>query len=116
MDMGYTLHGMERSKERLNLNTKNAARQMELALERGIRAADCSSTLERRFLADRCLDDSEAIAYNGCCFIVNTQTKTVITVYPLPAWWGKRKRYVGKERVRKARAYYRMNDEYDYAM
>lgn len=110
MEMTYTLHGMKRSKERMNYNTKTAARQMELALTRGVRAADCTSCFERTFLTDRSLDGVFAVAYNGGCYIFNEGNNAVVTVYPLPSWWGKKKRYEGKERVRRAKAYYRMND------
>ena len=51
-----------------------------------------------------------AMAYNGCCYIFEYETNRVITVYSLPSWWEKKKRYNGKERIRRAKSYYRLND------
>ncbi len=103
-------HAIERSKERLNQNSKQAMRQIKLALERGKSAKDCTGSIEKKFLLDRCNISAYAVAYNGCCYIFENRTDRVVTVYSLPGWWGKKKHYKGKERIRKAKTYYRLNN------
>lgn len=103
-------HAIEKSKERLNQNSKQALRQIKLALERGKKAKDCNSSIEKKYLEDRCNMTAYAMAYNGCCYIFEYETNRVITVYSLPSWWEKKKRYNGKERIRRAKSYYRLND------
>ena len=54
--------------------------------------------------------NATAIAYNNFCYIVSEEGFCV-TLYPLPVWFGKKKHFNGKERIRNMKAYAR-----NYAM
>jgi len=98
-------HSVNRAKERLGLNEKVARKQISRAVERGKRA-DQFTSWERSYLENEARDDSYAIAYNNYCFIIG-QNGSCITMYHLPAWFGKKKHFDGKERIRNAKAYAR---------
>ena len=99
-----TLHGIERVKKRCNLkNQKTISKNIRLALERGKRAEDCSSW-EKSFLSREAYDDCTAIAYNDHCYIFNREGRCV-TMYKLPTWFGKKKHFDGKERIRNYKKY-----------
>ena len=110
-----TLHSIERAKERMGYNEKNAHRQINRALERGKRAEDFSSW-ERNYLESECGETTVAIAYNGFCYIVS-DTGLCLTMYELPAWFGKKKHFDGKEKIRNMKAYSRnyIMDKQEYA-
>lgn len=104
-----TIHGAQRAKERRNVkNIRSAEKNISLAVQRGKRAEDCSSW-ERNFLAATSRDDCTAVAYNNFCYIFSSDD-VCITLYPLPAWFGKKKRFDGKERIRNYKRYCRNND------
>lgn len=99
-----THHSIDRAKERCHLKNQRAAeRQIEKALKNGRRAEDFSSW-ERNYLLGEARDDCIAIAYNKFCYIVNSKNACV-TLYPLPVWFGKKKRFDGKERIRDYKKY-----------
>lgn len=106
-------HSIVRAKERLGYNAKNALKQINRALDRGKSAEDFTSW-ERDYLRNECADraDAKAIAYNNFCYIVGDDGKCV-TMYELPAWFGKKKHFDGKERIRKAKAYTRYHSYTD---
>ena len=106
-----TYHSIERAKERFGINERKATKMIELALERG-KTADKFTSWEKEYLEGECRDGSFAIAYNNFCFIVS-KGGVCITLYPLPAWFGKKKRFDGKERVRNAKKY---NGSFHYEM
>lgn len=86
-----SMHSIERSKERVGLNRKRAGRQIELAYQRGKRATDYSRSKDREFLERKsCKDHTEAVAYNGYCYIFDTNNKVCITVFPLPSKFDKK--------------------------
>ena len=100
-----TKHSIDRAKERRKLkNHKAAERNIEKALVDGKRAGDYSSW-ERNFLLHEGRDGCLALAYNNFCYIFNDQD-ICVTLYPLPAWFGKKKRFEGKDRVRDYKRYY----------
>lgn len=106
-----TMHGVDRIKERCNLkNQRSAVKSIKLALKRGKRAEDFTSW-ERDYLSKEAYGDCFAIAYNSFCYIVNSQGSCV-TVYPLPAWFGKKKHFDGKERIRDYKKYCKNNTGY----
>lgn len=80
-----SIHSIERSKERIGLNAKRAERQIELAYKRGKRAADYSRSKDREYLERKSRNNhTEAVAYNGYCYIFDLNNKVCITVFPLP--------------------------------
>lgn len=109
--MSTTIHSIERAKDRCNLkNVKSAERFIERAIERGKRAEDCKSW-EKSYLVREARNGCVAIAYNGFCYIINNEGKCV-TVYKLPKWFGKRKHFDGKERIRDYKKYCKNNIVY----
>lgn len=93
-----TVHSLNRAKDRLSINEKKAERMINQAIKKGKRASEFSSR-ERRFLEREASGGSEAIAYNNYCYIIS-ENGFCITMYPLPAWFGKKKRFDGKEHIR----------------
>lgn len=103
-----TIHGTHRVKARRNLkNQRSVEKSVQLAYNRGKRAEDCSSW-ERNFLSMKPQNDCTAVAYNNYCYIFNS-SGVCVTLYPLPAWFGKKKRFDGKERIRNYKQYSRDN-------
>lgn len=110
-ETNFTFHAMERSKERRNLkNQRSAIKNIELAIERGKRAEDFTSW-EREYLYDLATDNCYAIAYDTFCYIVSDEG-CCITMYRLPAWFGKKKHFEGKERIRDYKKYCKSNAQY----
>ena len=104
-----SLHSIDRAKERTGVNERKAHKMIKRALERGKKAEDYSSW-ERDYLQGECRENSTAIAYNNFCFIVN-EKGICVTLYPLPAWFGKKKHFNGKTRIRNLKVYTRNYDE-----
>lgn len=99
-----TYHSLDRVKDRQNVKNKRAAKRViARAIEKGKRAEDFSSW-ERDYLLNEARDDCIAIAYNGFCYIVNHHD-VCVTLYPLPAWFGKKKHFDGKERIKDYKKY-----------
>lgn len=93
-----TQHCLDRMKERVGCNPKGAKRMLNLARERGVRYEDCRWSIDRRFLESKTDEYTEAIAYNGYCFIMEKSTQKCITVYSLPKYFGKKKVFYRNER------------------
>lgn len=103
-----SVHSLERLKERSGKkNSREAARYLNNAVSRGKRAEDFASTAEKRYLEKKNSrsENHEAIVYDGNCFIFSEST--CITMFPLPAWFGKKKFYDGKEKIRHPHRYQR---------
>ena len=98
-----TYHSIQRANERTRYNGKTAIRFIENGIERGKTAEDFTQD-ERVFLANCGYDNCTAKAYNGYCLIVS-EAGVCVTLYPLPEWFGKKRHYDGKTRVRKAKRY-----------
>lgn len=108
-----SIHSIDRARERCNLKRDKAAmRNIQLAYERGKRAADLTSW-ERDYLLAEAHGDCTAIAYNRYCYIVSA-TGVCVTVYPLPRWFGQKKHFDGKERIRDYKKYVRNHTTYSY--
>lgn len=106
-----TYHSVQRVMERCNLpNQRAAVKNIHRAAQKGVRAEDCTSW-EQSYLRVEGRYGCEAIAYNGFCYIFN-QEEICVTVYPLPKWFGKKKHFDGKERIRDYRKYYKSNADY----
>ena len=105
-----TTHSITRAKERCGMkNPQTAARNINLALQRG-KCADAFTSRERDYLGSISRDNCTALAYNNFCYIVN-EYGVCVTLYPLPAWFGKKKRFDGKTKIRDYKQYF--NYHYD---
>ena len=107
-------HSIVRAKERLGYNEKNARKQINRALERG-KVAEEFKSWERNYLKNEGREDAYAIAYDNFCYIVGVDGSCV-TMYELPTWFGKKKQFDGKKRIRNAKAYSKYNAYTDFAM
>ncbi len=106
-----TVHGVSRAKDRCNVkNVRSAEKNVTLAIQRGKRAEEFTSW-ERSYLSKEAHDDCTAIAYNNFCYIVNP-AGACVTLYPLPSWFGKKKHFDGKERIRNYKQYCRNNSSF----
>lgn len=103
MKPSVTKHSLEKIKERLGVNLKRAEKRITDALTRGKSAEDFSSW-ERSFLEKEGKDGCRAVAYNGFCYIVSPDNACV-TLYPLPIWFGQKKHFDGKEKIRNIKKY-----------
>ena len=103
-----TVHSIIRAKERLGLNEKSAEHLIRNAIERGKTVEDYKPGKERTWIEQRCSEGFTASFYNGFCFILN-DNQLCITLYSVPGWFGKREHYDGKEKIRKAVKYSRLN-------
>lgn len=112
-----TLHSIDRLKERCNIkNYKAAERDISLAIQRG-KHAEQYAPWERTYLSAEAYDNCTAIAYNNFCYIIN-EFGMCVTVYNLPAWFGQKKHFAGKERICDYKKYCKANrfyrDEYEW--
>ena len=107
-------HSLTRAKERLGYNEKNALKQINRAKERG-KTAENFTSWEREYLENEAGIGTYAIAYNNFCYIIGADG-ICVTMYALPAWFGKKKHFDGKERIRNAKAYSRYNSYTDCEM
>lgn len=101
-----TIHSIERSKERLGLNERRAEKIIQLAIERGKTYNDFNSSHERKYLEQHTDSEVYAVAYNGYCYIISN-LGFCVTVYELPEWFGKKKQYDGKTKIKNMKSYYR---------
>lgn len=103
-----THHSIDRTMERCNLKSQQAAeKRITLAIQRGKYPDQCTSW-ERSYLSKEAHDNCTAIAYNGFCFIIN-ESGQCVTMHPLPKWFGKKKHFDGKERIRDFKKNYKNN-------
>lgn len=99
-----SIHSLERARERCNLkNDEVAVRSIDLAYERGRSAGDLASW-ERNYLLSKSQGNCSAVAYNNYCYIMS-DTGVCVTVYELPRWFGRKKHFDGKARIRDYRKY-----------
>ena len=109
--MTTTLHSIDRAMERCSLkNQRSAEKNISRAIQRGKRAEDCTSW-ERSYLSKEAHDNCTAVVYNSFCYIIN-ESGLCVTIYPLPAWFGKKKHFDGKERIRDYKKYCKSNQAY----
>ena len=98
-----TYHAIQRTKERAGLNKRTGTRFITNAIKRG-RGAEAFGSVEREYLRHESKDGYRAIAYNAFCFIVSKDNNCV-TMYPLPSWFGKKRYYQGKLKIRDTKKY-----------
>lgn len=105
--MATTIHSIKRTKERAGANEKKAERMVALAIERG-KTSDAFTSWERSYLKNQETDECVAVAFGGYCYLIS-YCGDCITMYPLPAWFGKKKHFDGKERIRNYKKYCKSN-------
>lgn len=99
----YTYHSLQRAEERTQFSGKTAMRFIENGISRGKTAADYKKE-ESQYLSRIAYDGCIAKAYNGYCLIIS-DLGDCVTLYPLPEWFGKKKHYDGKKRIRNIKRY-----------
>ena len=103
-----TLHSIERAKERAGMNPRTAEHFMRNALERGKDKTMFACEEKRRWLtAKENACGYKALVYNDMCLIVDRGV--VITMYEVPSWFKRQKRYNGKERIRNQAKFEKFN-------
>lgn len=106
-----TKHSIKRAKERIGANKKSAEHIMKNALERGKDKTMFSCEQKRQWLIGKeNIAGCKALVYNDTCFIVSPDN-SIITLYQLPGWFRKNKRYAGKERIRNLAKYTKLNSQ-----
>lgn len=106
--MNATYHSIHRTMERCNLKNQRATeKRISLAIQRGKYPDKCTSW-ERSYLSKEAYGNCTAIAYNGFCFIIN-ESGQCVTVHELPKWFGQRKHFDGKKRIRNFKKYCKNN-------
>ena len=114
MNYRASYHSIIRMDERQGMKEEKAKRQIKNAILRGKRASDFSSW-EHNYLAKLCPPGTYPIAYDGWVYIV-TDEGVCITTHDLPRWFGKKKRFDGKQKIKNAKKYfnyYTKNDRQD---
>ena len=105
-----TYHSIQRANERTRYKGKTAVRFIENGIARGKTASDFTQA-ERDYLLNTPYDSCIAKAYNGFCLIISEDGEC-ITLYPLPEWFGKKRYYTGKKRIRNVKRYLSSNISY----
>lgn len=102
-----TAHSLDRAKERLHKNRKEAYSYINKALTRG-RSAEEFTSLERTYLENvqNRYRGRKTIVYDRNCFILTADAQICLTVFPLPLWFGRKKQFEGKTRIRNPKRYY----------
>ena len=98
-----TEHCIERASERTGYMGKTALRFIENGIARGKSAKDFKQD-ESEYLLRREQNNCTARVYNGFCFIISEYGEC-ITLYRLPHWFGKKRHYDSKTRIRNAKKY-----------
>jgi len=99
-----TFHALQRTQERAGFNIKRSARFVSNALKRGM-TADSFASVERDYLNSYgFVNGCRAIAYNDFCFVVS-EDNNCITMFALPKWFGKKRVFCGKQKIRDAKKY-----------
>lgn len=105
-----TNHSLRRAKERAGLNMASAQKVICNARERGLGPWDFTG-FEREYLIGKQNQHEYAVAYQGKCFVFS-DSGVCITVLELPGWFGRKKYYDRKERIRNLKKYSSHYPEY----
>lgn len=98
-----TNHSIQRANERTQFSGKSAVRFIENGIARG-KTADDFTSKESIYLANCAKGGCTAKAYNGFCLIIG-ENGDCVTIYQLPDWFGRKRYYDGKKRVRNVKRY-----------
>ena len=105
-----TFHAIQRTQERTGFNASTSERFIANAIERG-QNAGAFPAKERAYLhRQETKQGCRTVVYNGFCFIINDDC-CCVTMYRVPNWFGKGQ-YDGKQAIRNARRYARLNDSF----
>ena len=104
-DIEATYHSLVRAKERLGLKAEAAEREIRRAFTEGLDASEFNSR-EKEYLIGKEIYGAAAKVYRGSCYIFSEEG-VCITVYKVPAWFGRRQFFDGKKKIRNPKDYYR---------
>lgn len=96
-----TNHSLQRATERTRYSGKSAEHFIRNRIARG-KTADAFTNRERKWLTGLAREGCIPKVYNGFCLIVSGEGACV-TLYELPGWFGKKRRYDGSKRIRNAK-------------
>ena len=99
-----TYHSIKRANERTRYSGRSAVRFIENGISRG-KTADDFTQDESRYLSSIAYDNCTAKANNGFCLIIS-EAGDCVTLYRLPEWFGKKRFYSAKTRIRNVKRYY----------
>ena len=97
-------HSLIRMEQRQGMKEEKAKRQIKNAMQRGKRTGDFSSW-ERKYLSTLCNAGTYPVVYDGWCYIF-TDEGVCATTHSLPIWFGKKKRFDGKEKIKNVKRYF----------
>ena len=105
-------HGQKRAKKRFRIGYDRAESKFEKARLYGKYKEDYvfRSPEYDYLLSKERHKGNQAVAYDGVLYIFDDET--CITMFTLPAWFGRRKHYEGKEQVRHVKAYMRHYEDW----
>ena len=99
-----TYHAIQRVKQRTSLERGSEERFIKNAVARG-RGAESFESIEREYLKSYdSADGCRAVAYNSYCFIIGSNGRC-ITMFALPNWFGKKRNYHKKSKLRDVTKY-----------
>lgn len=106
-----TNHAIKRVQERVGLKINSSEDFITNALERG-KTAEVFAANERNYLQSKeAKGECCVIVYQSFFFIVDDADRCV-TVYSAPKWFGKKKYYDGKTKIKNIKKYMRLYDIY----
>ena len=96
-----TNHSLERAAERTRYSGKSAEHFIRNGITRG-KTAEAFTHREHEWLTGLAREGCIPKVYNGYCLIVSGDG-VCVTLYELPGWFGKKRRYDGDKPIRNAK-------------
>ena len=111
--LSISKHALERTMERTTLNENQAKRFIGNAFERGCKKDELPMAWQKKYITQTERDLYNGLTdvrvYNNYIFIFSA-TKVLITMYPLPEFFSKKKYFNGKSPIRNIRKFNRICD------
>ena len=105
-------HAILRTQERTGLNQKLSEAFIINALKRGKTSEDFTAN-ERSFLeAKEAKGDCGIVVYQSFLFVIDA-AGVCVTMYAAPKWFGKKKYFDGKVKIKNIKKYSRFNEVFD---
>jgi hypothetical protein len=105
-------HAIQRAQERTGLKIKSSESFIANALERG-KTVGVFAANERNYLqAKEAKGECRVIVYQSFFFIVD-DADLCVTMYAAPKWFGKKKYYDGKTKIKNIKKYMRLYKIFD---
>ena len=98
-------HAIKRANERLGLKVQAAEKEIRKAFLEGMESSEFSSR-EKEYLSGKEESGITVRVYKGSCYIFSEEG-VCITVYDLPSWFGRKRFFDGKTKIRNPKEYYR---------